>query len=459
MSEIKKVLLVFPPASAKTDISYYHQLLEPLALEYIAAAIPEQEVRIQDMRLEPNLKRTLTEFKPDMVGFTAFTCHVNTVKNLAVEVKALTPNVPVLVGGHHATIMPEDFDIPQIDIIVMGEGCGAFKEIMDSSGKLEGVLGVAYRKGGQLFFNQPRLHPPLDDLPFPRRDLIAKYKSEYHLYHLYDMALMRTSSGCPYRCKFCALWHINKGRYLARDISKVIEEIKSIDSKRIFFADDESMLEYSRMMELAKSIKEENIKKGYLLYARCDTVIEHPDLFKAWKEIGLEMVFMGYESFSNERLRKMNKGETIEIQQKATIILKDLNIPISAFFLADPDYDYDDFISLKKYIRRLDLRQPSIVILTPLPGTKLFEERYNEITTFDWDYYDFTHSLLPTKLSLDEFNRMYIKTVWSAISYKNKFLLLLKYPLRKIIPRLWLAIKDRIVKQRFWVLRALNELR
>ena len=126
-----KIMLIEPAKASLTIGGDDVFLFEPLALEYIAAGVAkDHDVRILDLRLEKNLPDVLTEFRPDVVGLTAYTVHVNVVRRYAEQIKRWNPEVLTVVGGHHATVAPEDFLCPFIDLIVIGEGVFAFKEIV-----------------------------------------------------------------------------------------------------------------------------------------------------------------------------------------------------------------------------------------------------------------------------------------------------------------------------------------
>lgn len=123
-----KILLVQPvkPATALggEDFAIY----EPLALEYLAAGVAgDHDVRILDMRIDPDLDFHLRQYCPDVVGITSYTVHVNTVKKLFQQIKTVNPDIVTVVGGHHATILPMDFCTSFIDVIVTGEGVFPFK--------------------------------------------------------------------------------------------------------------------------------------------------------------------------------------------------------------------------------------------------------------------------------------------------------------------------------------------
>ena len=123
-----RILLIQP---AKHSVSLGGEevfLYEPLALEYIAAGVSnDHNVMIYDQRLENNLVDVIQSFDPQIVGITSYSVHVNPVKDLFDQIKTLKPDILTVVGGHHATIVPEDFLSPSIDLIVMGEGVFAFK--------------------------------------------------------------------------------------------------------------------------------------------------------------------------------------------------------------------------------------------------------------------------------------------------------------------------------------------
>jgi radical SAM superfamily enzyme YgiQ (UPF0313 family) len=202
-----RILLIQP---AKQSISMGGEevfLYEPLALEYIAAGVSkDHDVIIFDQRLENKLPDVIERFNPHIVGITSYSVHVNPVKKLFEQIKTLKPDILTVVGGHHATIMPEDFLSPSIDLIVMGEGVFAFKEIVARFGKGEGfynVSGVAFRKNGELVKTESLKVVDLDTLPIPDRSITAKYRRLYYSEWMKPLASIRTSKGCPFRCNFC----------------------------------------------------------------------------------------------------------------------------------------------------------------------------------------------------------------------------------------------------------------
>ncbi len=424
-----KVMLIQPPSSSKyIDNIHMH---EPLALEYLGAGLrlDNHEVVILDARLEPDYEVALCSYKPQVVGLTGYTNQLSIVKEMASRIKAIDPRIFIIVGGHHATVKPEDFNVKDIDLVVIGEGVTTVREIlqhMESNNSFDSIMGLGI-PGSEIYLTSSRPHPNLDDLPLPDRLLTAKYRDNYFENWMKPLASIRTSLGCINRCTFCALWSITGGKYLVRKPESIIRELQTIEEPNVFFCDDESMCTWRRMDKLADLIRESGIMKKYYLYARIDTILKHPDLFAKWKDIGLVEVFVGFESFSNDRLNDLNKNITIEQQVKAAKILNDLKIGIAGSFMVDPSYTRKDFNQLIAHIRNLKVDNVICSILTPLPGTQLYESKKTELITYKPESYDFIHTVLPTTLPLkqfySEFARLYMKAtpLLTGLKYLGKY--------------------------------------
>lgn len=437
-------MLIQPPKAPATiggeDVFIY----EPLALEYLAAAVAaDHDVRILDLRFPEKLREVLEQYRPDLVGITAYTVHVNVAKQLFEEIKTWNPEVLTVVGGHHATVMPRDFVSRSIDLVVVGEGVAPFREIVERLEKREGferIPGVADGRG-----NEPPIVDDLDAVPFPDRRLTARYRRHYYSEWMKPLASIRTSKGCPYRCSFCAQWKLAGGRYLRRKPEKVVEELGTIDEEYVFFADDESLVDAVRMQALAERIREAGIKKRYFLYGRSDTIARHPELVELWRSIGLERVFVGFEFFRDEDLAYIRKGSTSSDNEKAARVLADLGIEVYASFIVRPEFKKEDFAAFGPYCRKLKLRYATFAVLTPLPGTDLYEEVQDRLITRNYDLVDFIHTLLPTALPLEEFYEELYRLYTRTIPFHKQLSLLRKLPLKEI-PSM-LAKSRRVLKR------------
>jgi radical SAM superfamily enzyme YgiQ (UPF0313 family) len=442
---IMRVLLVQPttPSTAIAGDDWF--VFEPLALEYLAAGVAQHaDVRILDLRLDGGLAEALEEFAPHVVGITAYTVHVNTAIRLFEVVKQWNPAALTIVGGHHATVAPDDFKSPHIDLIVVGEGVHPLREIVRraaSGSGFDDIPGVAVAGSNRFTPLDDAVAADLDSLPEPARNMTTAYRSRYYCDWLKPLASIRTSKGCPYRCKFCSLWKLTCGKYLKRAPQRVVEELGSIQEESVFFADDESLIDAQRMKTLANLIAEVGIQKRYFLYGRSDTIARNPDLLEAWRKVGLVRVFVGMEFFRDEDLEFVGKKSTISDNAAAVEILHDLEIDIYASFVLRPEFEKRDFRELRRYCRSLRLDYPSFAVLTPLPGTDLYDEVKDDLITHNYDYFDFIHTLLPTKSTMKSFYKSYAWLINTVLPPGRKISFLRRFPAREIGPVLARSVR------------------
>lgn len=399
---------------------------EPVALEYVGAALKdEHNVEIMDMRIESDLKSKLEQFKPQVVGFTGYTINVNTIIELSKLVKELNPTAKVVIGGHHATVCPHDFYVPTIDGIFIGEGVCTFKEYvkaLQDNTDIALVDGMAFNNNGQFVRNKDREYPQLDEFRFPDRSLTEKYRDKYFMEDFKPLATMRTSRGCVFKCKFCTLWKLAGGKYYVRDPKCTVEELKQIKEPYVFFADDESFIDFRYMDALADEIMKAGIKKKYYAYVRSDTVIHNTDLIRKWASIGLAKVHMGIESHREADLVNWNKRNSVENNVRAIRLAEEMGIEVTATFIINQDYDSDDFDGLRKFVANSNIKSSFFSVLTPLPGTDLYKEVEEQLILKNYDYFDMIHTVLPTKLSIrrfyTEYANLYIQS--NKHNFKNK---------------------------------------
>ncbi len=434
-----KVLLVQPPShDPMTDQLF---LFEPLALEYLGAGLKQDghRVRLLDARLEPDIEGVFREFQPEVVGLTGFTSHVNIVKGIAARLKGISPELLVIVGGHHATVRPADFNEPHIDMVVIGEGVFTLREIvraLENRSGIREIRGLAVPCPDGMLYTEPRPYTDLNLLPLPDRTLTASYRQHYFSEWFKPLASVRTSLGCTARCSFCALWGITEGKYLRRVPESVVEELASLAEKNIFFCDDESMCDVKRMDRLADLIRGAGIRKNYFLYSRVDTIVKHPELFAKWARIGLAQVFVGMEDFSDKRLKAMNKEVTTAQQEQAVKILDDLGVMMYASYMVDPAYTGEDFRSMLAHVRRLKHRYATFTVMTPLPGTELHAARENELLSRRPEMYDMLHALLPTTLPLEEFYHEMANLWTNAVPFYRVLPTLFRFGPRGMLTRI-----------------------
>ena len=404
-------ILLCEPAIGPHDITAGVVVLnEPLGLEAIAAGVlPDHDVRIADLRIESDLQTHLEEFKPDVVGVTSYTPSVYAASRILEEAKRFCPNSLTVAGGHHPTMRPEDFARPYVDAVVLGEGEVTFKELVEAHERgqdLASVPGLALPVDGTVRCSETRpLLRDLDDTPFPARHLTARHRAHYFRGSWRPLASLVTSRGCPFRCSFCAMWKIMRGKYRKRRPEAVADELARLDEDFIDIVDDNTLHDVKHAARLAEAIGARGLEKSYKLYARADTVVKHPELIRQWGEVGMRMILVGFESFRDDDLDRYHKRTSVKTNEEAIRILHEAGVEIAAYFLIEPDFTAEDFRALGDYVARMELTHPIFTVLTPFPGTDLYEERYEELTTHNYELFDFFHSVFPTRLPLKDFHR------------------------------------------------------
>ena len=340
-----RILLIYP--KARVELIGWGDLgaiAEPLALEYLAAGAMRDghEVRILDLRLHPDeLDATLESFRPHAVGITGYSMHV--LRNLAIcaRIKTQVPECRTIVGGHHATLLPEDFFAPQVDFVVQGEGVSPFVallRVLERRCEPNSIPGLWARVGDE-FLNVGAPGPfDIDSLPFPDRTLTSRDRHSYFIDWMKPIALARSTVGCPYRCSFCSLWKIMDGRYHKREVDIVVAELAQLTEECVFLVDDEAFIHRRRMTELAEAIGAANLRKRFFSYCRIDTLLRDRGLMRLWRQIGLERLFIGIESVSANGLADYNKGLRLFQVEEGLAAARELGIEVMAGFIVNPEF-------------------------------------------------------------------------------------------------------------------------
>jgi len=435
-----KVLIVkphLPLRAAKALHDFLH--LEPLELEILAAAVPDgDDVKLLDLSViekDPAgaYEGELKDYAPDIVAISGYSNQAHLVKEFARTAKRVLPDSLVVVGGIHATIVPLDYDMPEIDVIVRGEGGSVFGGIIErfkageplSNG--QGVLTPRDEDFRERAEGDPPGYPEPSTIPKARRDLLDRsmyfsawtHAPEGRIDTMYpNIASVRTSYGCKFNCGFCVVHYVMGKKYLERSPEDVVDEIASVPEDYIYFVDDETFLNEKRMTEVAELLLERGIKKKFVSWARADTIIRRPDLFRLWKKAGLCIVYVGLEAMDEERLLKYNKKTKVDTNRKAVETLRELGITLHAALMVDPDFTIDDFKGVERVIHEISPAEISFTVFSPPPGTKLWDEHKDSFICDDpYMFYDCMHTIMPTRLDLNTFYawfaRMY-RVAWAS---------------------------------------------
>jgi radical SAM superfamily enzyme YgiQ (UPF0313 family) len=405
--------------------------VEPLGPICVGASLEQEghECAVFDLRIDGEEKglADCTRFDPAVVGLQCnFTTERKRTLRLARLVRELMPDAYIVVGGHDASRDPEWFSDPLFDAIAIGDGEEVMPPLVDALQRgtdLRNVAGLRFRKGSDWMATPPAaMRARLDDLPLPARHLIERYADHYYINFRKPLALMETARGCPFKCNFCSVWKFHESTFREKSPERVVRELQDIKAPNIFVTDDIFWMNVRRGEEMAKQIKAAGIKKYFTVQTRTDIICKFPHLIEMWKDCGSLAIFLGLESITDEGLKAVNKKNTASNNVHAIEILRDLGVGFTPNFIVDPAWDRDDFARLREWVEAMGAYNSGFSILTPLPGTDLWDTAKNDVTTHEWEMYDIVHTVLPTKLPLDEFYAEYSR-LWRHVldvRYKHR---------------------------------------
>lgn len=443
-----KVLLIRPRPHKETIGLQNVMICEPLELEYISSNIEPlgHKVEIIDMILEKkSITYFLKKYKPDVVGITGYIAHVNIIKNYAKEIKEYNKNIKVLVGGVHAEVNPEDFESKNIDYIIRANGIKTFINILEKleNKKKTNNIDCVYNKKKKEVKKETTFN-----YLFPDRSKVDRYRKYYYYMFHRNCSLMKTSFGCPYQCKFCFCRQITDGAYFTRDLNNIIEELKTIKEKEIYIVDDDFLVNRNRILEFCKLLKENNIEKRYLIYARADFIAANEDVIKEFKKVGLRAVIVGLESCDSNELVDYNKKTNVKINEEAISVLHKYDVECYGTFILGLDWTKEDFNALHKWIKKLGLVFVNLQPLTPLRGTELYESYKKDfiIKEDEYEKWDLAHLVVkPSKISVRKYYwytmMLYYKV---TVNPKSAIYMIKKYGLHDTLKLSYGAFKVNI---------------
>ncbi|HEX9092898.1 MAG TPA: radical SAM protein, partial [Coriobacteriia bacterium] len=349
-----RVVLVFPKVVPDRPGSDDWTLL-PLSLLSIASPLLESgfEVEVIDQRVDPRWRDTLAdalEAGPVVcVAVSAMTgLPIDGALKASELVKATAPAVPVVWGGVHASLLPEQTAAsPSVDYVVVGEGERAFSQLVDalaSGADPLGVPGVRAVRGGQLAGTPAGRPIEMDTLARPAYGLVdvRRYLNAPFMTTQRPLAFV-TSRGCSGRCNYCYNLAFNQGRWRAMSPERVLSDIRhlvaeyAVDS--LFLLDDNFFANWSRAADICDGVLAEGLDVTFLnANCRVSTLDSRSaDDLDLLRRAGFQKLFIGVESGSDEVLRIMGKDTTVEQVRRVNVRLREAGIvPVYSFMLGLP---------------------------------------------------------------------------------------------------------------------------
>src|SRR5271156_4838451 len=389
--------------------------LEPIGLELVAAAARQagHAVRLLDLQVDDQRAyfRTIERWQPDVVAFSCnYLANVPEIVDLAKATKSRFPGIFVCVGGHSASFTARAIIAHgegAIDCVVKGEGEAAMPLLLAAieAGHDPITVPGAVTASGE--GPPPGFVHSLDDLT-PARDLLRN-RRKYFLGTLDPCATIEFSRGCPWDCSFCSAWTFYGRSYRLISPERAVEDLRSIRERGVFIVDDVAFLQERHGMAIGEAIARSGIKKQYYLETRGDVLLRNKEVFRFWKKLGLEYMFLGIEAIDEEGLQKFRKRVTLGRNFEALEFARSLGIYVLINLIADPEWDRERF----RIVREWGLELPEVVnisVNTPYPGTESWINEGGRVVSRDYRLYDIQHAVLPPKLPLAEFYEELVTT-------------------------------------------------
>ena len=369
----------------------------PLGVCYLKSYLEQNghEARVFHQVDENNeqLAKKISEYNPQLAGFSTMSCVYDIGVDLAGKLKGHNPNIRTVFGGEHITgSFAEDqkyengfFDKScsgkNVDYYIPFEG---EKPLLNLVGGLEAktneedIRGILVQKNGKWVYagQVPRVEN-LDELPAPdRSDLpYGKYRSRNEPSSL---EYMHTGRGCKFRCSYCATPVSSPGKVVANSAERVLDEMEdryNAGHNKFFFADELFTFDTQRVADICRGIEERELKGKiqYRVFARVDDVSKGKINLEMLKDSGCNGLFFGVESMNQETLNRLRKGTTPEMIETAINKTYEAGIPVWGSLMVGFPWENEAQLieSLNKYkaIAEGKVAHTYTSFITPFPGT------------------------------------------------------------------------------------------
>ena len=387
---------------------------KPLGLMVLAGMTPgEWEISILDENLGPIDFAALP--KPDLVGLTAFTSQANRAYEIAGLFRA--QGVPVVMGGIHATVSPDEA-MTYVDAIITGEGEGVWHKVLEDAKR--GSLQPRYA-GGQA---------DMTTMPAARQDLLPKGG--------YFFGSIQTTRGCPLNCSFCSVTAVNGVAYRQRPVADVVREFQTIKEKLVLIVDDNLIGTRSehiaRAKELFRAMAAAKIDKHWICQVTIN-IADDDELMDLAVKAGCKGVFIGFESSAPEGLTEVGKTFNLlkgrDLRASVKRIQDHKLIVVGSFIIGLEVDELGVGERIAAMARHYGVDLINVLFLTPLPGTRLWDAMVSagqlgsDAFPGDWKYYTLT-------LPVAKYKNFTLEQIAHEVLSCNKRF----YSLARIFPRM-----------------------
>ncbi|MCR4322403.1 MAG: B12-binding domain-containing radical SAM protein [Candidatus Brocadiaceae bacterium] len=325
------------------------------------------------------VKSTILEFKPTVVGITSKTPNFESASIVARIAKEIDDKIIVIIGGPHPSLISSDIiNRKEFDVGVRGEGEETIVELLNNiqyKSEWRHIAGIYYRENDEVIdTGQRQLINDVDSLCFPN-EFTEQVLKDYKKYPKSAFKYIFAIRGCPYNCWFCGSRYIWSRKARFRSAQNIVEEIKLLGKKGIHsvqFDDDTFGVNRKYIIDLCNHISRYAPETRW----SCEMHIKliEDDLIRLMKESGCESILVGIESGNNEILEKIRKGLTIEEAIEACNVIKRHKIGLGAFFMVGFPWETEETLrDTIDAIKKIKADDTLYSIFMPYPGTEAFE--------------------------------------------------------------------------------------
>ena len=318
--------------------------------------------------------------RPTIIGLQMLTPNRASSYGLIERIHAIYPEIQLVIGGMHATIMHRQLltQYPYL-IAVLGEGELTMAELADalsgSGSDLTGVAGIALNRDGTVVTTEPRaLIDDLDTLPFPRHELFFTGERA--------SGCILTARGCPFNCSFCSLDSVSKRKVRYRSIPAVVDEIEWMiqefpGMRQVWLHDDTFFVNNQRVLEFCDEVIRRGIKIDFVCSGRVKPL--RPELVPKLEQAGFKKVLFGLESGDEGILKACRKKITQADVRRAFELFAPSSIEVYAFLIVGlPGETRATIAETARFVQELQRikyvrYRDDIAVLTIYPGTEVYE--------------------------------------------------------------------------------------
>lgn len=391
------VLLVNPQSTGV--FSTFGINLPPMGLLYVAAALEQagHTVVVRDLALQGEVLSATDLKRADVVGISSDSTRIE--KAMAIARKAAKAGRPVVMGGPHPQFLADEICASgAVSYIIKGEGEPVFPALLSALERGEdpaAVRGLIFRQQGRMVETPDADKPDVEALPWPARHLVDLQRYSGCVDDV-PVTPIVTSRGCPGACHFCSSSSFFGRGWRYRSAESVLAELDEIyvryGFRAVAFLDDNFTLLPERVEQIADGI----IARGYDFklwnFSRVDTIVNHPAMVQKLARAGSRTIYLGIESDSAETLNSLGKRTSVADVERAVSLLKEHKIEVfGSYIIGNLDEDRGQVDRTIELAIRLDTNIAQFSILTPYPGTQLYQQIKERIFTRRWKFYDGLH--------------------------------------------------------------------